>query len=542
MGVAPGRVTDPDRGGEVGREAGEPSRAVALGGAGLAGGRSVELRRSAGAAGVGAVDHAPQHRGHPVGDVRIQHLLARRIEGSDRLAGAVGDGADTPRRAEATVRRQPGVRPGHGQRADLVRPEGERGHPGQRLTVRAADAERLGERGRTVQAGPLLELDVVGVHRLPGGLHQVESPGFTVAGIGHGVRRLPTALEVAELGGCVPLRRVDGGGQRQALLQGGRQHEHLERRPGLEAAATAGGQVHLGLVRGAVVTVVSVDRHRLDGPGARPHDVDRRGERAVPRYGGVDRILRRRLDRGHQRRGDGQPAAVEPGGALLRRGTELRVIEQAGLDEVAEEGHRAGLAALWRRGGLQRQRGGDRRLGLGRGDVAEPGHPVQDNVTPRQRPVRMLQGVVERRTLDQPGQHRGLGQVELLDTNAEVVPGRGRDAVGAVAEVGDVQVPRQDLVLAQLAVQRQGVAQLAQLAAQGRRSGLGLRLLRIRRLHQHVLDVLLGQGGASLAGAADAKVGRQGADGPPDVEAMMVVEPGVFDVDQGLPGDQRDVG
>src|SRR5674536_290534 len=60
-----------------------------------------------------AVDHAPQHRGHPVGDVRIQHLLARRIEGSDRLAGAVGDGADTLRRAEATVRRQPGVRPGH---------------------------------------------------------------------------------------------------------------------------------------------------------------------------------------------------------------------------------------------------------------------------------------------------------------------------------------------------------------------------------------------------------------------------------------------
>src|SRR5664280_1097933 len=50
MGVAPGRVTDPDRGGEVRREAGEPSRAVALGGAGLAGGRPVELRRSAGTA------------------------------------------------------------------------------------------------------------------------------------------------------------------------------------------------------------------------------------------------------------------------------------------------------------------------------------------------------------------------------------------------------------------------------------------------------------------------------------------------------------
>ena len=98
--------------------------------------------------------------------------------------------------------------------------------------------------------------------------------------------------------------------------------------------------------------------------------------------------------------------------------------------------------------------------------------------------------------------------------DAEVVLCGRLDAVRAVAEVGDVEVVGQDLILRELALERQCVTGLAQLAldrAVGRRLLLG----RSRgRFDQNVLDVLLGQRRATLGDAAGLLVGERRPTGP----------------------------
>ena len=54
---------------------------------------------------------------------------------------------------------------------------------------------------------------------------------------------------------------------------------------------------------------------------------------------------------------------------------------------------------------------------------------------------------ITRRRLEQPGQHRGFGEVHVARGLVEIIL-RGRvDAIGAAAEIGAVEIKLQDLVL-----------------------------------------------------------------------------------------------
>jgi len=168
--------------------------------------------------------------------------------------------------------------------------------------------------------------------------------------------------------------------------------------------------------------------------------------------------------------------------------------------------------------------------------VAELGHPVQDDVASGERPVRVACGVVGSGGLHEPGQGRRLWQRQRRRRHAEEVPGCGLDAVRSVPEVGDVQVPLEDLVLGVPLLDRDRVPQLLQLAAVVDRPCCGDRggvRLGMRLLHEHVLDVLLGQCRPSLD-LAPGPVAHKGAGGAAQVEPRVLVEPGVLDVHDGL--------
>ena len=86
-------------------------------------------------------------------------------------------------------------------------------------------------------------------------------------------------------------------------------------------------------------------------------------------------------------------------------------------------------------------------LGLVVTDRAELGHAPEHHVAPPLGRGPVLERRVARRRTGQPGEQRGLAQVELGDRLAEVGP-RGRlDAVRALAEVHLVQVHLEDAIL-----------------------------------------------------------------------------------------------
>ena len=147
-----------------------------------------------------------------------------------------------------------------------------------------------------------------------------------------------------------------------------------------------------------------------------------------------------------------------------------------------------------------------------------------------------------------PGEQRGLGQRQVPGVGVEVALGRGLDAEGAAAEVGDVEVALEDLLLGVLLLDGHRVAQLAQLAGVrlGRRGlhRLGALLLVLdvrRRLEQHLLDVLLGQRRAALHVLAGLVV-DEGPQGAPEVDAAVLVEPRVLDRDDRFAHHRGDLG
>ena len=140
-----------------------------------------------------------------------------------------------------------------------------------------------------------------------------------------------------------------------------------------------------------------------------------------------------------------------------------------------------------------------------------------------------------------PASMRGLREVEPGGVDAEIVAGRRLDAVRAVAEVGDVEIPLQDLVLGEALLQADGVAQFAQFAAGGGFEGAPPLGGRVRHLGERVLDVLLGQRRPALDDRPGTQVGDHGAYGPLDVEGAVFVEPAVLDRDDRLAHDRGDL-
>ena len=147
-----------------------------------------------------------------------------------------------------------------------------------------------------------------------------------------------------------------------------------------------------------------------------------------------------------------------------------------------------------------------------------------------------------------PASSAACGRVSVAGVGAEVAPGGGLDAVGAVAEVGDVEVALEDLLLGVLAprARRRSAARAACGCTTARwppspPRPASCRPRSRRRLEQHLLDVLLGQRRAALHVAAGLVVDER-AQRAAQVDAAVVVEPRVLDGHHGLAHDLGDVG
>ena len=128
-----------------------------------------------------------------------------------------------------------------------------------------------------------------------------------------------------------------------------------------------------------------------------------------------------------------------------------------------------------------------------------------------------------RRRLDEAGQHRGLGQRDVLRGLAEISL-RGRfDAIGAGAEIDPVEIEFENFGLGMLALQPEREFDLLQLALQRA-------LLR----QEQVLGELLGQRRAALRNAAMQHVGHRRAQDAQRVDAVMRIEAAILDGDERL--------
>ena len=175
--------------------------------------------------------------------------------------------------------------------------------------------------------------------------------------------------------------------------------------------------------------------------------------------------------------------------------------------------------------GLRRLRQELRELLLGAVRGRQPAlgdHAVEDEVPPLGGLLEVLRGVPPRRRLDGAGEHRALGHREVLDVLAEVRLARRLDPVRAAAQVDDVQVVLEDLVLALLLGDLDREDDLLVLAQQ--RHGV---------LPGGDLHVLLGDGRAA-ADPARGLVPQRTAD-TREVEAGVGVERPVFGRQHGLP-------
>ena len=101
----------------------------------------------------------------------------------------------------------------------------------------------------------------------------------------------------------------------------------------------------------------------------------------------------------------------------------------------------------------ERDRLGERGGVLGVGDVVVLAHVAEHVALALARELDVVRRCVLRRRRDEAGEHRGLGDREVVDLFAEVRLGRRADAVRTVTEIDVVEIDRQDLGLGQLALE-----------------------------------------------------------------------------------------
>ena len=268
--------------------------------------------------------------------------------------------------------------------------------------------------------------------------------------------------------------------QAHALLQRGDQCKHLECRscgqPGLREIETVG-------VRAAVV--------RLDSTGSR---VDRHHRRAhvgvltVQRV--LDRVLGRSLCRRIDRCRDLQALGVQ---RLLVDVEDLeQFVDHLPLDQPVGPRGLVLHAGQVPRDGRWKDLCGP----VGRRQRADLHHPVEYPIPARRRRVRIDGRIKHRRQLDERGEQRALGDIELFDRLVEVGLRRGRHTVGAPTEIDDVQIRLQHLVLGPFARHLGRDDQFLGLADHPADTGPGI-------AHQRVLDVLLGDRRSALQISAE---------------------------------------
>ncbi len=262
-------IADSDGGGYLRGVADEPRSRVVVRGAGLAGGWPPDRRRVRVSRALG--DHSGEDARHRVGDTGGHRPLAAGCGGNVHvLLAGVGGRQDITRVTVDAVGGKRGIGVGHVQRGDTL---GANGY----LPLCGGDFLQVGSRdpepGRHADDGRygdfLRELDVVGVHRVPGCLRHVVDAAFLRFGVGEAGGTVTAAAWIppGEPLGDVACGRIKLGVEPVPRLQRGGEREGLERGAGLEHRR--GRQRFLGLIGRGVGAEGPVHRHRQDVAGAR---------------------------------------------------------------------------------------------------------------------------------------------------------------------------------------------------------------------------------------------------------------------------------
>ena len=156
-------------------------------------------------------------------------------------------------------------------------------------------------------------------------------------------------------------------------------------------------------------------------------------------------------------------------------------------------------------------------------DVALFVHLPQDGLLPFLVVLLVIEGVIIGGQIGDAHNGSALGHGQVLGVLAEIGLGCGLHTVAALAEVHRVEIPFHDLLLVVLLLQLQGAENLRQLALDG-----------YIVLAGQVLDQLLGDGGAAVAGVHFGKHGDKGTGGAVPVHTLVLIKALVLNRNQSL--------
>src|SRR6185437_1504371 len=153
-------------------------------------------------------------------------------------------------------------------------------------------------------------------------------------------------------------------------------------------------------------------------------------------------------------------------------------------------------------------------------------HQAEHEIAAREGSAWRTTRCVRRRSLRQRREHGAFRNREIADTLAEQIATRCLDTVNTVAQVDDVEVELQYLILCEIAFEQPGEAHLQQL--------LTKRAPAVPANGEGVSHDLHGDRGKSFTHTAGANVSEGGADERVPVDPVMVIETAVFRRDECL--------
>jgi hypothetical protein len=293
-----------------------------------------------------------------------------------------------------------------------------------------------------------------------------------------------------------------------------------------------------GAVELARAALLAPADHRPHRPVGRHHHNGRLRCRAVLDLGLEDegqRLLRRRL----------QP--------LVERGADDDVLGRGPGQEIRPLLHHPvgkGTPGIGR-GRFRQLRGKLARLvGLRRVDIALLLHQADDHIGPVLAALQVAGRRIVGRRRQQPRKQRAFRGIDLVGALAEIALRRALEAAGPGAQIGAVEIDRQNLVLAELRLQRKGKGHFLDLAPQAARAAVGLVVglaLPDGRVIGHAkadqLRHLLRDRRAAVAVERPAPLAKVDPDGRGDAarrHAQVAVEPLVLRGDDGVAQVGRD--
>ncbi len=153
------------------------------------------------------------------------------------------------------------------------------------------------------------------------------------------------------------------------------------------------------------------------------------------------------------------------------------------------------------------------RINLPLGHEAGVDEVAQDVVGPRARRRQIDVRRVLRRRLEQPGEHRRLGQIDVAGGLAEIILRRRLHAERAASHVGAIEIEAEDLFLGQMMFEPEREVRFLDLARD--RTLVG---------QEHILGELLGDRGAPLHDASGVRIDGERAQRPDHVDAEVAEE------------------